>query len=220
MLEFHYDTRTLHIQDITEREASRVTLSDTVTPAVTQLGTVALPPVTFPAQETSLSLSLPPSLYPHPGESQLPCSPDGDKLAALTVAGGARGREVQGGLGPLQARLPPVRDGLKLHGVAAVRLQSVQEHGIPGLRRRQEARSPLGVCPARPLRPRARRPLEKHGHRHPMEASLPKAAPSLPPERLKMRFYSASKHIAQKGRTSFWEMVPYRITGSSPIPQE
>lgn len=50
---------------------------------------------------------------------------------------------MEGGLGALQAHLPPVRDGLQLHGVAAVLLQPLQIQ--EGLRLRRHKNTPRAV---------------------------------------------------------------------------
>ena len=52
------------------------------------------------------------------------------ELGALTVVDGVCGREVEGGLGALEARLAPVGDSLQLHRVDAVGLQWLQGHRI------------------------------------------------------------------------------------------
>lgn len=52
------------------------------------------------------------------------------ELEALTSVDGVRGRELEGDLGALEARLAPVGDSLQLYCVVAVGLQWLQGHRI------------------------------------------------------------------------------------------
>lgn len=74
---------------------------------------------------------------------------------ALTVVGGVCGRELEGHLGALEARLAPVRDGLQLHRVLAVGQQPLQRHGVLRLQVQGTHAEPVTDLPAprRPCRP-------------------------------------------------------------------
>lgn len=78
---------------------------------------------------------------------------------ALTVAGGLRRGEMQGDLGALEARLPPVGDGLQLHAVVRVGLKSVQSHRVVGLGMRETHTKAIGRRGASPV---ARKPTASY----------------------------------------------------------
>lgn len=85
---------------------------------------------------------------------------------------------MEGGLGALQAHLPPVRDGLQLHGVAAVLLQPLQVQ--EGLRLRRHTNTPLALLAS--LRIHARRhsgplPFQKAHRRQLFGSDWVKAGP-------------------------------------------